>query len=273
LKSDEEKKQEKAHADPSKPVEKPVDEIKKDPKSSEKDKEKEGIDNMAFLKTKGDDEEEKAMNPIFQSFNNFTSKFKFTSDKIENVEPEVEPKDVVDSSAEKVVKDSGENSISSKDDIGSQENASEEQKSIESNENIENSNDDKEEKDDSPSNSERAPSVPEVTTIITAPEPSEPEKKTKEHRKGTTDDTFSKRNTDNVLFFEGATLSSPDLELKRRHSTDVVSAARPANEELIQEDMKKRGIPFKRKSTKKLPQGTRGTVYNFLHNILVVNDM
>ncbi|XP_031557758.1 uncharacterized protein LOC116294313 isoform X2 [Actinia tenebrosa] len=139
------------------------------PKPSEKqEKNKEGIDNMAFTTTKDDNEEEKAMNSIFQSFNNFT--------------------------------------------------------------------------------------MPEVTTIVTAPEPSEPEQKPDEKRKKG-GKTASR--SDNVLFFEGATLSSPDLELKRRHSTDFVSVPRPLNEELIQQDMEKKGIPFKRKSTKKIPQGTR----------------
>lgn len=232
------------------------------PKPSEKkDKEAEGLDNMAFTKTKGDDEEEKAMNSIFQSFNNFTSKFKFTSDKIENVEADEKPKDVVDSAAEEAPKDESnivesgnKSSLPVTENGGNQENEKEEEKSNESNE--KNSTDVNDKENESTNIPQRTISVPEVTTIVTAPEPSEPENKSEEKRKNGDKATS---HSDNLLFFEGATLSSPDLEIKRRHSTDFVSVPRPLNEELIQQDMERKGIPFKRRSTKKgIPQGTRG---------------
>lgn len=233
------------------------------PKPIEK-KDKPGIDNMAFTKTKGDDEEEKAMNSIFQSFNNFTSKFRFTSDKIETVKTDEKPEDSVDGGADEATKNDEPNSVESEENTslpvteieGNQENEEEDEKSIESNEKSTTDLNDKE--NQSTNIPEPTISVPEVTTIVTAPEPSEPENKPVEKRKKGDKATS---HSDNMLFFAGATLSSPELELKRRHSTDFVSVPRPLNEELIQQDMERKGIPFKRRSTKKtIPQGTRGKI-------------
>ncbi|XP_048577698.1 uncharacterized protein LOC5500410 isoform X2 [Nematostella vectensis] len=79
-------------------------------------------------------------------------------------------------------------------------------------------------------------------TIITEPEP-KPARIASDKPKNARDE---RRNTENVLFFEGATLS-PTIDTRRRHSTDMVSVSKPINEELIEDFVKK--SPGQRRKT------------------------
>ncbi|KAK3699302.1 hypothetical protein QZH41_018419 [Actinostola sp. cb2023] len=207
-----------------------------------------GIVNMAYSQTNGDEQEQQDMSSIFKTFNNFTSRFKFTADKIEDTNPT----DSIDGTSEQSPKTSDETPAISEELSNLPKDANGVMKTPTDDQNHRQSDDKINICSDVPKRTEHSSSLPEVTTIVTAPEPSSPEKKSKgEPEKQPASVRFSnRRSTDNILFFEGATLS-PDLDLRRRHSTDIVSVPKPVNEELVLEDLKKRGSPIRRRSTKK----------------------
>lgn len=211
-----------------------------------KPEEHKGFVNMAYSQTNGDDQEEKDMGSIFKSFNNFTSRFKFTPEKIEDTKPpeanygtfDNSPKSPDDSP--KKTDEATTNSNEANDVTGVPDKDQNTQRTI-----------------DKPANgiSEKrggSRSLPEVPTIVTGSQPNSPQKTSaKDETDGQTSSRQGvRRSTDNILFFEGATLS-PDLDLRRRHSTDIIHVPQPLNEELVLEDLKKRGSPFQRRSTKK----------------------
>lgn len=203
-------------------------------KHDQKSEEGQGIVNMAYSKSHGDVEEERDMGSIFKSFNSFTNRFRFTSDKIEETKPESS----YGTFSETPPKTSDETTYQADLTTKHDETPTEQNGMTTSPEHKMNKD-------------QHEPKKTEVPTIVTGPQPSSPEKKSKNDKvDGDKSDEIKRRSAENILFFEGATLS-PDLDLRRRHSTDVVSVPKPLNEELVLEDMKKRGTPFKRRSTKK----------------------